>query len=152
MKRIAFSFPLILVSFLFFTSSCGSKQDKDYDLPAKLVTNPGSSTGEKSPPMAKIEFNKLEHDFGILKEGDRVFWNFRFVNEGDADLVINRVRADCGCTVPEYPRNPIKPGEEGTVKITFDTKGRSGRQIRNITVLSNSERPTTVLTLSAIIE
>jgi hypothetical protein len=128
----------------------GSKKGDEAPLPADLITNPGSSAGKVSG--ANIEFVSLEHDFGTIKDGEKVFWNFRFTNTGNAPLLINRVKADCGCTVPDYPRTPIAPGEEGKIKVTFDSKGRMGRQIKQVTVLSNSERPTNVLTIRAIVE
>lgn len=151
--KLRISFFVVLVFALVALSSCKSttKDGEGSILPSDLVNNPGSS-GADNARMAKITFIKEEHDFGIIKDGEKVFWNFRFTNTGNAPLILNRVKADCGCTVPDYPKTPIAPGEEGKIKVTFDTKGRPGRNVKKVTVLSNSERPTNVLTITAIVE
>jgi hypothetical protein len=152
MKHFRLSSLLTLFFVMLLGSGCGDKsnQGDEAPLPADLITNPGSASGNTAGAI--IEFVSLEHDFGIIKDGEKVFWNFRFKNTGNAPLLINRVKADCGCTVPDYPRSPIAPGEEGKIKVTFDSKGRMGRQIKQVTVLSNSQRPTNVLTIKAIVE
>ncbi len=154
MKKAQFSLLIIIFIAAVISSSCGSKNKKGEEpvLPADLVTNPGTPVKKGEAPVARITFVKEEHDFGIIKDGTKVFWNFRFTNTGNIPLIINRVKADCGCTVPEYPKTPIAPGEEGKIKVTFDSKGRLGRQIKKVTVLSNSERPTNVLSITAIVE
>lgn len=143
--------PLFTASIL-MVAGCNQNRNKGEEspLPAELITNPGSGTGKSAG--ARIEFVSHDHDFGTIKEGEKVFWNFRFTNTGNAPLLINRVKADCGCTVPDYPRTPIAPGAEGKIKVTFDSKGRPGRQSKQVTVLSNSERPTDVLTIRALVE
>lgn len=153
MKRHSFYHLAFIIS-LALLISCGQKHDnsEDSQLPTGLVTNPGSATGQGINSMAIITFSKEEHDFGTIKEGEKVFWNFRFTNTGNIPLIINRVKTDCGCTAPDYPKTPIAPGEEGAIKVTFDSKGRSGKQIKRITVLSNSERPTNVLSIIALVE
>lgn len=154
MKRLNGSILIVLFIAALTGFSCGSKSKtgEDLVLPADLVTNPGSETKNGEAPVARITFVKEEHDFGTIKDGAKVFWNFRFTNTGNIPLIINRVKADCGCTVPEYPKTPIAPGEEGKIRVTFDSKGRPGRQIKKVTVLSNSERPTNVLTITALVE
>lgn len=149
-RFITFLFAIAILT----VSSCNRLDSSggEEQLPTQLITNPGTSSGKGISSMAEISFKKTEHDFGIVKEGTKVFWNFRFKNTGDKDLIINRVKADCGCTVPEYPTTPIARGEEGKIKVTFDTKGRSGIQIKQVSVLSNSKRPTTVLTINAVVE
>lgn len=140
-----------MIVLIMLAGSCKhNSNDGDTLLPSDLITNPGS--GENSRKTPEISFVKTEHDFGTIKEGQKVFWNFRFKNTGSADLILNRVKADCGCTVPEYPKTPIAPGEEGKIKVTFDSKGRMGMQAKNVTVLSNSERSTIVLTITALVE
>jgi len=150
MIRVILGFVVVLI-FSFVAVSCGGGDSKD-ELPAEMVTNPGVDGKGTQSKTAKINFVKDEHDFGVIRDGEKVFWNFRFTNEGNAPLVINRVKADCGCTVPEHPRTPIDPGQEERIKVTFDSKGRLGRQVKRITVISNSERPSHVLTISALVE
>ncbi len=141
-----------MIILVILSGSCKrNSKDGNSLLPSDLITNPGSGEEGRSR-MPEISFVKTEHDFGTIKEGQKVFWNFRFKNTGNADLILNRVKADCGCTVPEYPKTPIAPGEEGKIKVTFDAKGRMGTQVKNVTVLSNSERSTIVLTITALVE
>lgn len=101
---------------------------------------------------AKIEFASEEHDFGIITEGEKVGWYFKFINTGQSELVIHNASASCGCTVPEYSKEPIPPGGEGTIRVVFDSSGRSGSQIKQLTIESNGEPNYIVLTLKAEIK
>lgn len=76
----------------------------------------------------KISFESVVHDFGTFDEdGGNVSAEFRFSNTGNKPLEITSVRATCGCTVPEYSREPIAPGENGVIKVTYNPKGRPGK-------------------------
>jgi hypothetical protein len=145
---------VVLILSAIILGGCGGKksQDADDEFPADIMTNPGAASGQGTAKTARITFVKEEHDFGTIKDGEKVYWNFRFKNTGNTDLILNRVKADCGCTAPEYPKNPIAPGEEGKIKVTFDSKGRPGMNVKKVTILSNSERPTNVLTIKALVE
>ena len=75
--------------------------------------------------QARIKFDKVTHDYGTFKESDGVqTCVFTFTNKGDKPLVINQAVASCGCTVPEYPKTPIKPGEKGQIKVTYNGAGK----------------------------
>ncbi len=89
---------------------------------------------------AKIAFKTEVHDFGYVQEskGD-VSYDFEFSNVGTEPLIVLNARASCGCTVPEYPRNPIKPGEKGVIKVTFRTAHQAGHFDKNVTVKTNTE-------------
>ena len=97
----------------------------------------------------RITFEKAHHDFGRVGEndGDAVY-DFSFTNTGTAPLVIQNVVTTCGCTTPEYTRQPIRPGGTGFIKISYDVKGRPGPIDRNITVYTNSSPPTTNIRIS----
>ena len=87
----------------------------------------------------KIVFDKTLHDFGKVNEGDgAVSYDFKFTNTGSTPLIIQHVGASCGCTTPEWPKQPIRPGETGFIKVSYDVKGRAGAIDKTITVLSNS--------------
>ena len=88
--------------------------------------------------FAKIDFSKQTHDFGTIKEGDKVKTDFDFINTGETALIITQAFGSCGCTIPEYPREAIKPGEKGVIKISFDSNGKSGAQDKTITIISNT--------------
>jgi hypothetical protein len=77
-------------------------------------------------------------DFGKVSEGEVVEFSYRFKNTGSAPLVISNASASCGCTVPEKPEAPIKPGEQGYIKVKFNSEGRVGNAHKTVTVVSNA--------------
>ena len=88
------------------------------------------------------------HDFGNIKESDGpVFCSFTVLNNGELPLVISRVIASCGCTTPEWTKEPIAPGKTGEVKVTYDTAGRPGPFAKTISVYSNGKTGNYVLTI-----
>ncbi len=72
----------------------------------------------------EITFEKESHNFGDVVAGEVLEYSFKFTNTGKRDLVISKAEASCGCTVPEWPKEPIKPGESRYMKVKFDSKGR----------------------------
>ena len=88
--------------------------------------------------LAKITFTEAEHDFGDITQGDKVEYTFTFKNEGAAPLVLTNVSTTCGCTAPEWPRDPIMPGQESSILVRFNSAGKMGRQNKVITVYSNA--------------
>ena len=113
-------------------------------LSTDLVTSPKSAS-ETSDKQAAIKFEKEEHDFGTLLQGEVVSYSFHFVNEGNAPLLISEVGSSCGCTVGDYPREPIAPGKSGAIKVTYDSAGHHGFQSRILTVMSNTNPAKTTL-------
>lgn len=86
-----------------------------------------------------ITFEKKSHDFGDIYQGDKVEETFKFTNTGNEPLVITNVQVTCGCTTPKgYPRDPIAPGGKGEITIGFNSAGRSGRQSKVVTIVSNA--------------
>jgi hypothetical protein len=94
---------------------------------------------------AKIIFKEYEHNFGKVTEGEKIAYEFSFVNQGTANLVLTAATTTCGCTVPKYDTKPISPGKEGTIEVVFDTSGRNGIQTKTITVKSNASTPVVLL-------
>ena len=96
-----------------------------------------AQTAEKS--QAEIRFEKLTHDFGTFPDSSpKVTCVFNFTNVGTLPLVINQAIASCGCTVPEYPKTPIKPEEKGQIKVTYNGAGKfPGHFKKSITVRTN---------------
>ena len=97
--------------------------------------------GMTSAMAQEIKFDKLTHNFGTFSEKDPVVTCvFTFTNVGDAPLVINQAVASCGCTVPEYTKTPIKPGEKGEIKVTYNGTGKfPGHFKKSITVRTNGK-------------
>ena len=100
-----------------------------------------------------IRFDKEIHDFGVINisEGD-VFHEFEFVNTGNMPIIINQVKASCGCTTPEWTKEPVIPGQTGSIKVSFNPKGRPGPFSKSITISSNAERQKIVLKITGKVE
>jgi hypothetical protein len=82
-----------------------------------------------------------EHDFGNIQEGVQAEYVFAFKNTGNAPIVISDVRASCGCTTPEWTREPIMPGETGSIKAVYNSANRPGTFFKTITITSNASEP-----------
>ena len=90
-----------------------------------------------------ITFTKTEHDFGKINEADgRVSTVFEFKNEGMAPLILSNVRASCGCTTPTWTKEPVEPGQTGTITVTYNPNGRPGRFQKTVTITSNATEAT----------
>jgi len=93
-----------------------------------------------------VSFDKETHDFGNIKEEDgKVTYNFQFINTGGKPLIINQVRASCGCTSPDWSKEPVLPGKKGFVSATYDPLNRPGPFNKSLTVASNATNPNVVL-------
>ena len=92
------------------------------------------------------------YDFGKVKQGELVTHSFTFKNTGSKPLVVQDAHASCGCTVPEKPEQPIKPGETGIIKVVFNTKDKSDHQEKIITVNSNARPEFGDLKITGIVE
>ena len=88
------------------------------------------------------------YNFGKVKEGEMVTYNFRFKNIGTNPLVITSTFASCGCTVPEKPEKPVMPGETSEIKVAFNSKGKLGHNEKTITVVANTRPVFPMLRLS----
>ncbi len=102
--------------------------------------------------QGQFNFEKETHDFGTIQEGDPAVHEFSFTNTGDQPIVISRVKASCGCTTPFWTREPVLPGEKGTIKASYNSKGRPGNFHKSITITSNATTPTKVLQIKGLVE
>lgn len=96
---------------------------------------------EKAESMkaTSVEFENEEYDFGKAKDGEIVRYTFTFTNTGKNPLTIQRAKASCGCTVPTWSKEPIAPGESGSIDIEFDTTHKVGMQTKTVVVTGNFE-------------
>jgi hypothetical protein len=85
-----------------------------------------------------LAFEKNTHDFGDINQGEKVEQMFTFTNTGTEPLIITNIQVTCGCTAPEWPREPIMPGGTGKIKVVFNSAGKHGRQDKAVTVVSNA--------------
>lgn len=102
--------------------------------------------------QAIITFEKTSHDFGTIEEGTQATVTFKFTNTGNKPLVLTSVKASCGCTTPDWSREPIAPGEEGFIKATYNSQGRPNSFIKTITVKHNGEAKTSTLTIKGFVK
>lgn len=100
---------------------------------------------------AEMTFEKEVHDYGTLQQGANGDCEFVFTNTGTANLVIQDARGSCGCTVPEWPKDPIKPGAKNAIKVHYDTK-RPGPINKTVTITANVEGGTKVLRIKGMVE
>lgn len=92
-----------------------------------------------SNPTTTVDFGTKVHDFGVIpEEGGKVTTTFVFKNTGKKNFVITKVQASCGCTTPDWSKEPIAPGKKGYVKATYNPAGRPGNFSKSITVTSNA--------------
>jgi hypothetical protein len=100
---------------------------------------------------AIIEFETTAHDFGTIPQGGDGSFEFVFKNTGKEPLVLKNVRSSCGCTVPEWPKEPVKKGDKGTIKVSYNTR-ITGNFSKSISVYSNSGEAPVVLIIKGKVE
>lgn len=107
---------------------------------------------EAQTDLPVMTFQKSEHNFGTINEGDVVETAFIFTNTGNADLTILDARGSCGCTVPEYPKNtPIAPGQTAEIKVKFDSSNKPGNQMKTVTLTTNTARGRDILRIKTMV-
>lgn len=138
MVRLISAFIIIL----FLVSACSNESGdkkilekiagKDY---SKIIEIPTDSNGNvDTTKMARIRFDESVFDFDTILKGDIVQKNMIFTNTGVRELYILQANASCGCTVTRYPKDPVAPGEQDTVLLTFDSKGQNGVNNKKVTI------------------
>lgn len=116
----------------------------------ELVNNPNTADGVANmDDLPVFAFETESHDFGRIRQGEVVSFVFKFKNTGKRDLIISGQKATCGCTVADYPHNPIKPGEQGQISVQFNSEGKKGMQTKTVTLTANTQPNTKVLTIKA---
>ncbi len=135
-KYISLSLVILILAF----ASCKSNGSNDEN----NGQNPTLET-------TTIEFDQHEFAFGSIEQGEQVSKTFVFKNTGDNPLVISDVKTSCGCTVPSYSKEPVGPGSEGFLKVTFNSAGKSGSQHKTVTVISNTDPEYTDLILTGTV-
>ncbi|KIO75141.1 hypothetical protein TH53_22245 [Pedobacter lusitanus] len=108
-----------------------------------VVKTTTATTAVASPDAPVISFEKGMYNFGKIVQGESVHYEFKFTNTGKSPLIITNATATCGCTIPEIPKEPIKPGAEGVIKVVFNSAGKMGMQDKVVTITSNGNPSTT---------
>lgn len=152
MKKLNY---LWMLAAVILFSSCGaSEKDKQIaelqgrlaalesqNTQARPVANnatPAEPEVKPEGPLPSFEWTEEEHDFGTITDGDIVEHTFKFKNTGEAPLIISNAKATCGCTVPNWPKEPIPVGEEGEILVRFNSRNKPGNQNKTVTITANT--------------
>jgi hypothetical protein len=135
MKKLSYAIKLLVILILFGCTNATSGDNENIS----NVNGPG------------IEFNKTEYDFGKIPYQGNAMYEFKFKNTGNEPLVLNNVKSTCGCTVPDWPKEPIGPGETAKIQVKYNTR-ITGSFAKGITVYSNADQPTVQLRIKGEVE
>lgn len=156
---VAFSILTIVNTVMIF-----SDDDVSYDRPERstsvsspapaVTTNAAADNNanvipQNVGPKTSIQFAEMEYDFGTIEQNTTNPKVFTFTNTGNEPLIISDAKGSCGCTVPEYPRQPIAPGESGEIKVVYSPGTQANQQTKSVTITANTEPATTVLRVKA---
>lgn len=153
--NIRFNTLLSLSCALLILGACNNKKQEEDRISPDIVNNPATASPNAesdAKAIPEFTFESDNHEFGEINQGDKVTFAFKFRNTGKAPLVISSASASCGCTVPEFTKTPVEPGEEGVINVTFDSTGKSGMVSKTVTLIANTIPNTKVLTISADIK
>ncbi len=128
---------LTIISAFALLSSCGD------DAASRVKKENVEKVAQKAMNKAEapiMTFENAKHDFGDLVEGDVVETVFKFKNTGKSPLIITNARASCGCTIPDYSREPIAAGQSGEIKVKFNSSGKRGKQNKRVTLTTNTNK------------
>jgi hypothetical protein len=150
MKKLTILFAFIISANVFVSCADGNSKATG-KIKKENLTKANFRDTEIKKGTASISFDKEVYDFGTVNEGDFVETVFKVTNSGKTDLVITNAKASCGCTVPLWPKEPIKPGETGDVKVRFNTSGKPNRQQKTVTLTTNTEAGREILTIKGMV-
>jgi hypothetical protein len=174
MKNILFKIlPVVIAAVAFAACNDRNAEKKIAELESRLkelegkkATTPGLATNapvtpateaaavqDEKPegPLPAFQFQTTDHDFGTINEGQVVEYTYAFKNTGEAPLIIQNAQGSCGCTVPEWSKEPIAPGKTGFVKAKFDSNGKPNIQNKTVTITANTWPKQTVLRFKAMV-
>lgn len=117
----------------------------------KIKAQDKKGTLEGGGTNPEISFEMTEYNFGTVKKGSDMKCEFKFKNTGKSPLILNNVKASCGCTTPTWPKEPIAPGKSSAIKVEYDSK-RVGPFTKSITITSNAKTPTVDITIKGEVE
>jgi hypothetical protein len=135
MQSFTFSLAIILLFACTYNfDSNNSQKNKG----VKIIHNPISAEKEDSLSLPIMSFIKKVHDFKEIYQGEKLEYKFKFKNTGQNNLIISSTKTTCGCTVSDYPKEPILPGASAYIKIVFDSENKSGYFHKAIEVSANT--------------
>lgn len=150
MKKLLY---LLIFASGFIACKQESEKLEDKLTNADLIRNPVTASGKTdTTKVAKIKFEETDFDFGLIREGSEVMHEFKFTNVGKEVLLIRDARSSCGCTVPEWPEDPIPPGGTGSIKVRFDSSNRKGTVDKEVNIIANTNPFMTNLYITGKVE
>ena len=146
----------VFIASLFATlAACTNETKKEgtEKISTDVIDVPASASGTSSQPGSAPVFSPVDesHDFGRITQGEKVSYSFVFKNTGGSDLIISNAQGSCGCTVPTYPKGPVKPGEEAKIDVVFDSKDKSGLVQKTVTLTTNCNPSSKTLAITATV-
>ncbi len=126
-----------------------SGHEHAHDNQVKAVEGDDLKPAEPELPATVLSFDQDMHDYGDIYQDTKNEHIFTFTNTGEEPLVISNAVGSCGCTVPEYPKEPVAPGEKGEIKVVFSSGKKEGAQTKNVTITANTDPKQTKLTIKA---
>lgn len=145
MKKVIAS--LLILAVAFSVNAQQEKQNAKIAQPVVQTTPAQKPEAEKAPNpnAAKLNFKEENYNFTEVPEGPQVTHEFKFTNTGKEPLILSNVKASCGCTTPSWPKEPILPGKDAAILVTYNTQGRPGAFNKSITITSNADEPNKVI-------
>jgi len=143
-----------------FLASCGADGDVRANAEAAVSANTPNPSAQVTPtanpaqattpskaaepavpagPTTTMEFDATEFNFGTVSQGEMVSHTYKFKNTGNEPLILSNAKGSCGCTVPQWPREPIAPGKSGEITVEFNSKGKKGQRNQKVTITSNTD-------------
>ena len=149
-------FSLFFLSILVVFTACKNNSKtatNDGLLPTSLVNNPISLNPDSNrfKELPSMDFSTTLHDFGTIHEGETVEWEFDFKNNGKSPLIISEAKGSCGCTVAEFPKEPISAGQASNIKVSFNSTDKHGYNEKQVTISNNTKEGVHYLTIKATI-
>ncbi|MFB6306827.1 MAG: DUF1573 domain-containing protein, partial [Flavobacteriales bacterium] len=139
----------------FVSDNLNDKRNSVYSRAAALerkIEIVSINQADNDSSYSSISFNNEVKDFGEVKQGEKLTHKFSFINAGNEDLKITNIKTSCGCTVAKYPKEKIKPSQKEAIKVTFNTEGKSGKQVKTVFVETNGVPRRRELTITAEVE
>jgi hypothetical protein len=142
---------IIITGGFMVISACGSDAQKGSSNHEHHQHSHHMTATAESSGIAEITFENAEFDFGTINEGESVSHTYYFTNTSDMSLIIQNASPSCGCTVPDWPKDPIPPGGSGQIKVTFDSNGKTDAQNRTVSIVANTEPSITYLRIKGMV-
>ena len=147
MKKTVF----IAVALIAFVVTSCKKENASTKVKTENIESAAERDAEISKGSPVIEWDKTEHDFGTLDAGEKVETVFVLTNTGEGDLVITGARGSCGCTVPQWPKDAVKPGKTAEIKVVFNSRGKKNKTTNTVTLTTNTEKGNEIVRIKAFV-